>query len=142
LESGKLICELTLPFGKRAILSPESCLVDIARLVQLIKSVDLLSELVSFLFECFEEISLCLDSLITLFEVPGDLIWGKEEALELLMEDGFEVINRHLVSALCTDVLRGVRGHIHLLPAGTEGKAGEEMYRLLRRTFSFLPLRV
>ena len=72
-------------------------------------------------------------------EIAGDLRGRQEVVLELLVEDGFEVLGRDLIPAAVADVLRGVGGYVHLLPAGAERESREEMDRPASRALALLP---
>jgi len=72
-----------------------------------------------------------MDRLIGRFELLADGILAHEEAAKLLVKDRFQISGRDLVPATVTDVLRRVRGHVHLLPAVAMHGPGEEMSRLL-----------
>lgn len=123
LESRKRIFELALPFGQWSVLHPEAGLVDRFRLVEVVEAVDFFPKLAALRFQGRDEIFLPLDDGVPGRQSPSDLVDGEEEALELLMEDGFQIIDRELVPAARADVLRGVRGHVHFLAAGAVGKA-------------------
>ncbi|HUW38500.1 MAG TPA: hypothetical protein VMV91_14340 [Rhodocyclaceae bacterium] len=62
----------------------------------------------------------------------GNLLGGKEEGLQLLMEDGLQIGYRNLVPATLADILReDVGRHIHLRPAVAECEPGEKLLHVL-----------
>lgn len=59
---------------------------------------------------------------------------GKEEMLELFMEDGFQVDDRHLVPAVLADIFIALIGrHIHFRAAMAKRESGEQVAHLFRR---------
>lgn len=58
------------------------------------------------------------------------------------MENSFQVFGRNLVAAVVTDVLRGIGGHVHLVPAGTVGQPGKKMGHLLGWPLPLFPLSI
>lgn len=78
-----------------------------------------------------EELLLFFDDLVGLPEIGGDLRRREEKALELVMEDFFQILDTDLVAALAADVFRGIGGDVHLLPASADGIPGKELDRLL-----------
>jgi hypothetical protein len=142
LDFRDLVIELGPALGKGTVLLPEALFVDHPGLVEVIELVGLGFELPGFPFEEGEELLLFLDGLARLLKVGGNLCIGEQEALDLFMEDGFEVIKRHLVPALLAGVLRAVRRDIHPCPAGAERQPGEEVHDCLSRFLEALALAI
>jgi len=74
--------------------------------------------------------------------VRSDLSIRKEEVLDLMVEDRFQVIERNLVPALLARVLGAIGGHIHLLTTCAVRNPREEMYRRLRGALQLRPLAI
>jgi hypothetical protein len=125
---------------ERAVLRAESCLVDVAGLVEVVEAVDFLLKLGPLPFQCDAQFFFRQDDLIAFGQIAGDLLSREEEAFQLLMEDGIQVLDRHLVAAVIADVLRRIGGHIHLVAAGAVCEAREEVRHLLYRTLPLLLL--
>src|SRR5713226_4264139 len=95
-------------------------------------------ELLDFVLVGAEKILLLGQVFIRFGKMFGDAFGGGEICLEFVLEDAFKVNDGYLVEAFLTDVFGGIGFDIHLLPAGAEGEAGEELDRLWAWPFLFL----
>lgn len=64
-------------------------------------------------------------------EIARNFLFRKDETFQLLMKDGFKVIDWNLVPAGMADVFRTVRWHIHFCAAVAEDHTREEIDHLL-----------
>jgi len=114
--------------SERLVLLPEPGLVDHPRLVEVVELVDLGAELPKLRFEDSEEFGLLPERLVCQLQLRSNLIVREQEVPDLLLEDGFEVVDRDLVAAGVAGVFRAVRGHVHLRTAGAVREAREEVH--------------
>jgi hypothetical protein len=112
---------------RRPVGAPEAVGRDLVVQVEAVGLVHLLPDSGRLGFQGRESPLLGLDLVIRLAEMLGHIFRGEEEALELLVEDRFQIAEGNLVTAAVASVLGGVRGDVHPLATVAEDHPGEEM---------------
>jgi hypothetical protein len=129
LEPGNLPFELDPSFLKGGVPLAEAAWGKFARAIEAVELVGFFLQALRFFFEAEEEFALRRDLSLGLVEAGRDLLRGEEEVSQFPVEDPLQIHPGHLVPAVLADVLRRVRGYVHLPAAVTEGEPREEMHR-------------
>ncbi|HSF18158.1 MAG TPA: hypothetical protein VLK65_21670 [Vicinamibacteria bacterium] len=104
----ELVVELLETFFQRTVLTTKSLGGDLIPHEEAVDLVHFLLDLLLLRLQGREKLLLHLDGRIGLFQIAQDLRGREVKVFERLLEDGLEIGNRHLVSALVADVLRRV----------------------------------
>jgi len=130
LHTRQLLLNLVQPIPELLVANPEAFLVQNVRLVQLDQLVGFPSDLALLRFESRKEVFKALEPNVPRLHMLGNLGRREDERPEFRLENLLQVINRNLVAAGLADVLRRVRGHIHLGAALAEREPREQVHNL------------